>query len=252
MLILLAAVCLDCHEVDQEKFKASVHAGLECTACHGDAFETQPHKLPPKEKREKQDCTSCHPDNSGPYPLARIDHEVKSSVHARLVDENFSCSNCHKPHEFRPVSKMGTVADAVRIGNDSCLGCHSREDLSPKHTWIPMWDMHTRAARCVDCHTPGKEETIHLVLSAASAQRDCVGCHSQNSLLLNKLYRHMAQQERSTGIVNAVILNNAYMIGATKHEGLDKASLALFAVTLGGIFCHAVLRRFSAGKRGDA
>ncbi len=247
MLALMMLACLECHEVDQQKFKASVHGGLECNACHGEAFQSQPHKLPAK--KEKQDCTSCHPDNSGPYPIARIDHEVKASIHARKVDENFSCANCHKPHEFRPLGKMKSLADAVSTGNDSCLGCHNKEELSPKHTWIPMWEMHTRAARCVDCHTPGKEETIHLVLSKASAQRDCVECHSKDSLLLKKLYNHMAKQDRSSGFVNAVILNSTYMIGATKHEGLDRASLIVFTCTIAGIAAHALLRKLARARR---
>lgn len=250
LALLMLLACLDCHDVDQQKFKASVHAGLECTSCHDEAvFQSDPHKLLPKEKRQKQDCTGCHTDNSGKFPMARIDHEVKASMHARKVDENFSCNNCHNAHEFRPVSQMGTVADAVRIGNSSCLNCHEMKKLAPQHTWIPMWEMHTRAARCVDCHTAAREESIHLVMSKASAQRDCVNCHSQNSLLLNKLYRHMAKEERSSGFVNAVILNNTYMIGATKHEGLDNASRILFGIVLAGILTHAGLRRFASSRR---
>ncbi|MDX1982602.1 MAG: cytochrome c3 family protein [Bryobacteraceae bacterium] len=259
-----AADCLECHDgqpIDKAKWNASVHASLGCTGCHDESFNEYPHK----KKLEKQDCTSCHTDNSGAYPMGRIEHEVKASNHARLVDENFACTNCHSPHTFVPVKKMASVSEAVRIANEACMECHAKPDektgdrknawsaLSAKHTWIPRWELHTRAARCVDCHTPGKEETIHLVLSAASAQRDCVACHSKDSILLTKLYQHAAQSTTSSqGVVNAVILNNAYMIGATKNEWLDRASLIGFAAVLGGVGLHALLRRLASARRNQA
>lgn len=256
-----AADCLECHDgdpIEKAKYEASVHASLGCTGCHDESFNEYPHK----KKLEKQDCTSCHTDNSGAYPMARISHEVLASNHAKLMNEEFPCTNCHSPHNFVPVRKMGTVADAVRIANEACMACHAIPDektgdrknawseLAAKHTWIPMWELHTKAARCVDCHTPGKEDTIHLILSAKSAQRDCVACHSKDSILLTKLYQHAAKDTRGgRGVVNQVILNNAYMIGATKNEWLDRASLILFGVTLAGILLHGVLRIGAAKKR---
>jgi formate-dependent nitrite reductase cytochrome c552 subunit len=113
-----------------------------------------------------------------------------------------------------------------------------------------MWDLHTTAARCVDCHTEGKEETIHRILPAARAQRDCVQCHSRDSLLLRKLYKHAADKERSEGgLVNSVIYNEAYLIGATKYEWLDKLSLGVFLAMLGGIALHAIGRVLASRKR---
>jgi hypothetical protein len=255
-----AADCLECHAgdpIDRAKYEASVHASLGCTGCHDESFNEYPHK----KKLEKQDCTTCHTDDSGAYPMARIHHEVLASNHARLMGGEVPCTSCHSPHNFVPVSKMGSVAEAVRIANDACMECHAKADektgdrknswseLAGKHTWIPMWELHTKAARCIDCHTPGKEDTLHLILSAKSAQRDCVACHSRDSILLAKLYQHAAKDTGGgKGVVNQVILNNAYMIGATKNEWLDRASLILFAATLAGILLHGVLR-IAAGKK---
>lgn len=253
--------CLECHtgsgpskagsiEIDPARFAASIHGPLGCAGCH-DGYDAYPHKA--KKTSGKADCTQCHTDNQEPYFMARTTHEVKASVHARLVDEDFSCSNCHIPHDFVPVRKMASVPDTIRIANDACLACHAKNggktELAVKHTWIPMWELHTRSARCVDCHTPGREDTVHLILSAKSAQRDCVACHSRDSLLLTKLYNHTARQERQSSFVNAVILNNAYMIGATKNDWLDRASVLLFQAVLAALALHALGRLVMAKRR---
>ncbi|MEZ5400982.1 MAG: hypothetical protein R2729_15030 [Bryobacteraceae bacterium] len=273
-----SAACLECHagnadskrggiEIDPEAWKTSTHATiLGCAGCHSEGFSDYPHK---GKRADAPDCTVCHSgDSSKPYDRAKIEEDVKNSVHVTLLARlsgnhraegelpTFRCVNCHYPHDFRPVAAMGTIADAVRIGNAVCLQCHAqpgrgdgvtaeqaRANLTAKHEFIPMWDLHTQAARCVDCHTPGKEETIHRILPASQAQHDCVQCHSKDSLLLRKLYKHVAAEQRSKGgIVNSVIYNDAYLIGATRYEWLDQLGLGLLAAALAGIVLHALGR----------
>lgn len=226
-----------------------------------EGFDAYPHK---GKRTDAPDCTTCHSgDESLPYNRALIEKDVKASVHAQLVDPDFKCSNCHSPHDFRPVRKMASIEEAIQVANDTCMECHTQPDekagitakqalqkLSDKHTWIPMWDLHTKAARCVDCHTQGNQETIHRILPAAQAQRECVACHSRDSLLLTKLYKHIAKEERSKGgIVNSVMFNNAYMIGATKNSWLDIGSLLIFGLALAGIALHG-FGRYRAAKKG--
>jgi hypothetical protein len=264
--------CMDCHqgnaqsqrggiEIDPQRFQAATHSAIGCTGCHMEGFAEFPHK---GKKADAPDCTLCHSgDASPPYNRALIEQDMKQSIHVQLVDPQFACTNCHYPHYFRPVRKMGSIAEAVTTGNRVCMECHAKADastgtdeknawqqLAAKHTWIPMWEMHTKAARCVDCHTPGKEDTIHRILPAAQAQRDCVSCHSRDSILLHKLYKHVAKEERDkNGILNAVIFNNAYMIGATKSAWMEQGSLILFAAALAGIGIHAALRWAASRRR---
>ncbi|MBI3684303.1 MAG: hypothetical protein HY235_28345 [Acidobacteria bacterium] len=306
-----AAACMDCHagsekskrgdiEIDPARYGASTHGAIGCTGCHMEGFSEYPHKAT---RQEAPDCTLCHGgDSSQPYDRARIESDVKQSIHARLLrrleagrsDPVFKCTNCHYPHYFLPVRKMASIEVAVRIGNETCMACHARPDelegtdqerkgraprrqaveehrsvpaagavrfarvpqeyawkqLASKHVWIPMWELHTKAARCVECHTPGKEETIHKILPSAQAQKDCVACHSRDSLLLHKLYRHIAKEEWDKGgIVNAIIFNNAYLIGATKFAWLDWLSVRLFGLALAAVFVHSAGRVVAKNRR---
>ncbi len=225
-----------------------------------EGFAAYPHK---GKKGDAAECRTCHSgDASGTYNRAQIEKDVQESVHAKKVDPDFACTNCHDPHDFRPIAKMGGVREAIETANATCMGCHTVADekagvtpqqawakLSEKHVWIPMWDLHTKAARCVDCHTAGNQETIHLILPAAQAQRECVSCHSRDSLLMAKLYKHTAKEERmKAGVVNAVMFNNAYMIGATKVGWLDTWSLAIFGLAMAGIMLHGLGRWHMARK----
>ncbi|MBI3207772.1 MAG: cytochrome c3 family protein [Candidatus Solibacter usitatus] len=249
------APCMDCHagnaqskrggtEIDPARFARATHSFLGCTGCHLDGFSAYPHKAT---RKDALDCMTCHAgDSSAPYNRAQIEADLNKSVHIFVADPNFKCTYCHWPHDFLPVRKMKSIAEAVEIGNKVCMECHA----TPKHTWIPMWELHTKAARCVDCHTAGKEETIHHILPASRAQRDCVNCHSRDSLLLRKLYKHIAARQRSQeGMVNAVIFNNAYMIGATKFEWLDRISILLFGMTVAAVFVHGAGRRLARGRK---
>ncbi len=279
-----SAACMACHagsaeskrgdtEIDPAAYANSTHASiLGCPGCHSEGFEDYPHK---GKRSAAPDCTVCHSgDDSMPFNRAQIEADVKASVHVtllaklsrRLDDDDlpmFPCTSCHYPHDFRPVRDMPSIAEAVHVGNAVCLQCHAAANprngisaeqtmanLTAKHAFIPMWELHTKAARCVDCHTPGKEATIHRILPASQAQRDCVQCHSRDSLLLRKLYQHAAGQERAQGgLLNSVIYNDAYLIGATKFEWLDRLSLALFAITVAGIALHALGRWWGSRRR---
>lgn len=264
-----AATCLGCHgagsdsprgTIDAERFAASVHASLGCTMCHGAGYRAFPHTV--DEAHRAGDCTSCHQDDGPPYHFGWIVNEVGASVHGKMASQAFACTECHDPHDVLPVHRAANPKEAIAAANRRCLGCHglegdaagedgrySLERLIRVHRFLPRLRQHASSARCVECHTPGREPTVHLILSARSAVRDCVECHTANSALLEKYYRHMAEEDRQDGFINAVLLNNYYMLGATRNRRLDIVMWTIFGVSLLGICIHSALRVATSGER---
>jgi hypothetical protein len=239
------ATCIGCHRpkdtvIDPARFGASVHGGQDCTACHVEGFGKFPHT---GSRAAARACDDCH-------DVEQTVKDVRASVHARLVDPAFRCTNCHSPHYQVRVSGLSDAAEAVRMANASCIRCHTKEDterkgaaararLGDRHRFVPHWELHLRSAPCVACHTPSGKPTIHLVLPASQALRDCATCHARNSMLVTKLYAHLAQRERAeSGWVNAVLFNNAYVVGATRNRWLDATLLALLGVLVVGLAMH--------------
>jgi hypothetical protein len=259
--------CLDCHAattqdsdgIRSEEFAASVHAALGCTACHATGYEDLPHTA----EQKADDCTACHTDSDPPYHFAWIINDVRASVHGRMVSQEFACIECHNPHEILPVQRAPDMRKAIAKVNYSCLECHGQENddatpqesrhslaqLSNTHLFLPQLKRHADAARCVECHTPGREQTVHLILSAKSAVRDCVECHTRDSAMREKFYRHMAEQERQRGLVDSIILNNYYMVGVTRNQRMEYVLWGLFCVSFVGICTHGAIRLATRGKR---
>ena len=264
-----AVECLGCHAANPEspgsgirteRFAASVHALLGCRMCHSTGYEGFPHTA--TEEQKAGDCTSCHTGGGEPYHFGWIVNEVRASVHGRLVSEEFACNECHDPHEVLPVHRATDLREAIAEANRRCLDCHGLEGgaateserhslarLIEVHSFLPRLRQHATSARCVECHTPGREQTVHLILSARSAVRDCVECHTANSALLDKLYRHKAEEDRRAGFVNSVILNDYYVVGATQNKELDNVMWGLFGLSLLGICVHGVVRVATGSQR---
>ncbi len=264
-----AETCLGCHAaspgdpgrgIPTEQFAASVHAALGCTVCHAAGYQRFPHTATAKQKAG--DCTSCHRDSSPPYHFGWIVNEVKASVHGKTVSEEFACLECHDPHDVLPVHRTADPREAIAKANQRCLDCHGLEGepatesephtlarLIEVHAFLPRLRRHANSARCVECHTPGREQTVHLILSARSAVRDCVECHTANSAMLEKFYRHMAQEDRRDGFINSMLLNNYYMVGATRSQRLDNVMWGLFGLSLLGICVHGAARLVTRSKQ---
>jgi len=263
------AACLGCHAANPdsagsgiraEQFAVSVHASFGCGMCHSTGYQEFPHTA--TEEQKAGDCTSCHIGSGEPYHFDWIINEVRASVHGRLVSEEFACIECHDSHEILPVHRATDLREAIAEANGRCLSCHGQEGeaateserhslahLIEVHSFLPRLGEHARSARCVECHTPEHEQTVHLILSARSAVRECVECHTANSALLDKLYRHMAEEDRQAGFVNSVILNNYYMVGATQNKRLDNVMWGLFGLSLLGICVHGTVRLATGSQR---
>ncbi|HVO26397.1 MAG TPA: hypothetical protein VMW56_22515 [Candidatus Margulisiibacteriota bacterium] len=268
--------CMGCHKprdtmIDPDRYARSVHASLDCTACHADGFGKFPHEA---KRADAPDCMTCHAGvATPPYDFVHIEQGVQQSVHAKMAGGEFRCTNCHSPHYFVPATRMTDAPAAVRIANEPCLHCHAEGDttgggrpsvtkLAKQHQWLPHWELHLSGAPCIACHTAREQRagatnaaleaqrTAHVVLPKEQALRDCAGCHSKNSVLMTKLYDYLAWQERAErGWLNAVLFNNAYLVGATRNWWLDWATMALTAMTVLGVAIHGAGRWLAARSR---
>jgi hypothetical protein len=84
----------------------------------------------------------------------------------------------------------------------------------------------------------------HRIMPKEKAVKRCVECHSQNSLLTSSLYKYQARENRiRAGFMNAIILNNAFVIGANRNAWLNKLSVVIFIITVLFLLVHFVLLR---------
>jgi hypothetical protein len=256
--------CLKCHRpsdttIDPDRYAHSVHQALDCTVCHTEGFDSFPHK---GSRASMPNCVDCHSGPATPpIDFDQIAQAVQQSIHVKVVDPAFRCTSCHSPHYFIPASRMTNAAEATLAANRPCLGCHAAGDtptakqtafktLAEKHRLFPHWELHIQRNMCVACHTPRDKQTVHLILPKSEALRDCAACHARNSLLATKLYSHLAIKERAEhGWMNAVLINNAYLTGATRNRWLDWAGLGLAVLTLLGVGAHGGGRLLFAGWR---
>jgi hypothetical protein len=131
--------CLDCHtdpdltvevdgktvklNVDEEKFKGSVHADNGCVSCHEEADVAEaPH----------------------PYPMARVD-----------------CGNCHdKIAKIYAGSMHGQALVKKDPYAPKCVDCHGKHDILPKtDKKSPTYIMNIPFT-CGRCHQEGSPMTL--------------------------------------------------------------------------------------------
>jgi predicted CXXCH cytochrome family protein len=237
--------------MDPEVFKGSDHGRLACTKCHNEGYDDFPHAADAKDNTGT--CSDCHSRKA-----TKIEEEFSHSVHAKRMADTFTCTNCHNPHLMRIAAKLVDPAKIVAQDNRVCLGCHDSDETFAKyapekksrplidniHSWLPNARLHWQNVRCVECHTPLSPDGIsHVILDKTKAERKCVACHSADSTLKVRLYRHLVQDEQQKyGFLNSVILSNSYVIGATRNQKLDYLVAALVALTFVGVLLHGLLR----------
>ncbi|HEY3412487.1 MAG TPA: cytochrome c3 family protein [Armatimonadota bacterium] len=248
--------------VNPKTFSASEIGALPCTRCHDAGFKRFPHpKRPPLQFAAV--LGKNKPDLAG-APLAEIQNEFKQSVHFQKHPTLFTCFRCHDPHSFRRWREVTRQSVAER--NAICLRCHASQenysriagrrvpDLSVVHAWLPHAEIHMAQVRCLDCHASAVAPShSHLIMPKSQAVRDCVKCHSANTVLRDKLYKHERGQEMARlGFANALIVNNTYVIGATRNRILDTLGALIVLGTLAGMGGHTVLRTRGRGPSGHA
>ncbi|MCU7884239.1 MAG: cytochrome c3 family protein [Candidatus Thiodiazotropha sp. (ex Lucinoma annulata)] len=243
--------------MDPFLYEKSQHTGMACKTCHGKGYVEYPHTVGAQAKI--LDCDECHAQ------LAfRVKAQFDNSVHAKNLSDHFSCNTCHDPHIDRLASELGDPQQIVEQDNGKCLECHNsdlkfaeyggslpkkkaRPDIDAIHEFLPNTQRHWEAVRCVECHTPesthSKLALSHEILNKDKAQRDCVTCHSQDTALRTRLYRHVAQEEtQKMGFLNSAVLGDVYVIGATRNIYLDRLALWIVGLILAGVALHGFLR----------
>jgi predicted CXXCH cytochrome family protein len=236
--------------LEPEVFKGSNHGHMECKQCHGQGYSKFPHA--PGARDEISPCEECHA-----VKVMKIEVQFEASVHAKRLADQFTCNTCHDPHVALVAAKLGDPRQIVRQDNQMCLDCHNsdlefaklvpdkkrRPDIDRIHEWLPNTRLHWEAVRCVECHTPAAKTLSHEIVDKERAERKCVSCHTADTALATRLYRHLAAEEQKKyGFVNSVILSNSYVVGATRNAVLDALVIALAIATLLAVLVHGAIR----------
>ncbi|MBS4059630.1 MAG: cytochrome c3 family protein [Bacteroidetes bacterium] len=242
-----------------DDFYKGVHRHFSCTDCHSPDYETFPHQAELR-LEEMYSCMDCHGGDPtyAQYHFDLIDDEFHKSVHSTKHDETFNCWMCHDPHSYRSMTRGNfKVSEIVTYHNNVCASCHDNPDhfqrisdslkmpLEQIHSFLPNYKLHFSAVRCIECHT-SVEDTMwvaHNILEKELAVKKCVECHSANTMLMSSLYKYQnIEARRNRGTLNAVFLNESYVIGANRNVYLNILSLVLFGMTILGIMIHVYFR----------
>lgn len=243
---------------DRDTFHNSDHGRLACAKCHSEGYEDFPHASDAKDMTST--CSDCHSRKAD-----KIDAEFQKSVHAKNLSEVFTCTTCHDPHLMRVAARLSDPGKIVAQDNRVCLGCHDSDQTFAKfapekksrplideiHSWLPNTRLHWQSVRCVECHTPVSQDMLsHEILNKERAERKCVSCHTVDSALKVRLYRHLATQEQNQyGFMNSIMIGKSYIVGATRNQVLDDVLLALAGLTVLGVAGHGLLRFIASRLR---
>lgn len=241
---------------EQKIFNGSNHGLMECKQCHGQGYIDFPHDKDAKTKISP--CEECHA-----VKVMKAEQQFEASVHAKNLKEKFTCTTCHSPHIDLIASKLIDPRRIVAQDNGNCLDCHDsdlkfskfapddektllkkiRPNIDSLHEWLPNTRVHWKAVRCVECHTPAGKTLSHEILSKDKAEKKCLACHSVDSSLKTRLYRHLVKEEQQRlGFANSVILSNSYVLGATRHPVLDTLLIIAFAAVVMLLLAHGIGR----------
>ena len=247
------------HLVHLDTYTASDHGQMACTKCHGDGYDEHPHEADAKDSLSE--CQDCHARKA-----MRIERQFDKSVHAENLSETFTCVTCHDAHSMTLAAKLRDPHKIVAQDNKICLDCHDsdlafakmapdkkkRPPIDDIHDWLPNTRLHWKAVRCIECHTPTEDKLSlsHEIQNKDKAEKKCATCHSANSSLNARLYRHLATEEQNKyGFLNSVILSNSYVVGATRSPTLDMILIGLFVATLAGVIGHGLVRAIMTSLR---
>lgn len=245
--------------IDTIAYAQSNHGMFKCTDCHSPEYEAFPHagNLRMEMMYACNDCHGGDPEYAK-FHFDEIEEAFYESMHYNRAPDAFNCWSCHNPHTYKTQARVGEkISETVTYDNQICLKCHAdvsqyellteRENINiiKSHEWLPNQELHFKNVRCIECHTQLNDSLLvsHVVMPKDSAIRECTQCHSENSHLMASLYKYKSMESRkSVGFLNAVIINDSYVIGANRNKYLNILSVVLFGLVLFGIFIHALFR----------
>jgi cytochrome b subunit of formate dehydrogenase len=195
------------HSVAPDKFGESVHATMQCVACHTDITDNAEkgnlHAKEPAQKLKKVDCAGCH---QGLWEQAQKDGTAKSKPRLGLVAENIdaykksfharpnaddktrpnaSCDNCHDTHAFKVPAKGTPQYAEYRLGISKACGenCHSDQleaYAGSIHGKEVLDKKNAKAAVCSDCHSAHAVSNSSSDPFKLSVTGQCGSCHEDN------------------------------------------------------------------------
>lgn len=246
--------------IDTAAYAISNHWNFKCIDCHTDEYLVAPHDQTLR-FQSIATCMDCHGGDEvyAKYNFEKIEAEFQESVHSSRHGEDFSCWSCHDAHTYKinARNKDQEITKTVAYDNAICLSCHAdytkyqliRDTLNPnviaKHDWLPNQLNHFQKVRCIECHTEVSDSTMvaHKVRPKKFAVKNCVECHSTNSLLQKTLFRFQVEESRKTkGFFNASMLSDLYVVGANRNIYLNYASAGIFFLVLLAIGIHIFFR----------
>jgi predicted CXXCH cytochrome family protein len=255
--ILTRNVCRD-QIILREKYYLGNHKSFPCSDCHSKEFAIFPHPLDIR-LEEPWACMDCHgyDEDYAHYQFEKIEEEYLASTH-HLAAEEFSCWKCHNPHSYKiSIRNTENLTETIAYDNAICLSCHADFDqfqlltdrdginIIQTHDWLPNQALHFQNVRCIECHTQVNDSILvaHLVLPKEEAVQNCNECHSSDSRLMHTLYKHQSLEAREKyGFLNAVVINEAYVIGANRNYILNRISMIIFGLVVLGLALHGVKR----------
>ncbi|RLJ67648.1 cytochrome b/b6 domain-containing protein [Sulfurisoma sediminicola] len=216
------AACLTCHDgqkgklevadadgekrklrdVHTDKYGKSVHARMECVACHTDITDNvSPHQ---KTGAKTADCATCHQalwdkakqaGSTANQPrmevVARNIAAYKQSFHARPDKDKPSqpkatCTQCHDTHAFAvPADKQSPQyaawrKDIPKLCGESCHDDQLEAFASSVHGKEVIDKANAKAPVCTSCHTNHEITNTSLVTFKLLNNEECGNCHKDN------------------------------------------------------------------------
>ncbi|MBF0215083.1 MAG: cytochrome c3 family protein [Magnetococcales bacterium] len=245
--------------IDVKAMRLSDHGKLGCRDCHAAGFEAYPHFQ--EARQQRLECLGCHREESRTFSRAlfeSIERGFSRSIHYQSMPDSFDCFSCHDPHNFRSLAGQSPdhFGSVVARDNAPCRSCHDSPRglfsltgrlftaLEQTHAWLPEPARHWSKVRCIECHTGSQgERDTHFILGRQNAVRACEACHSRDSILATKLYRHRIREERRTaGFIHSAVMNDAYIIGMTRNQWLDWGGIGLIVLAIVGVSAHGLAR----------
>ena len=218
------ATCLTCHDgkkgklevpgaegkpralrhVTSDKFGQSVHANMQCVACHtgivDNAEKGNLHAQSPTVELRKPDCAGCHDElwqqtvkrgkESERPRLGVVAQNIaayRKSFHARpnaddKTKSNAACDECHDTHSFNVPTKDSPQRNQWRLGIPNVCGatCHTDQleaYLTSVHGQEISKKLLAQAAVCSDCHTAHAISSTSGDAFKLTVSSNCGNCH---------------------------------------------------------------------------
>ena len=188
--------CATCHadtggdpaEVTADSLAMSVHAGMDCMACHIDIVD-----LPHADVLEPVDCAGCHSDIGEIY-------EKHGRGRVGIDPDIPTCVGCHGSHDIRGIDDKKSLVHPLNLPR-TCGTCHEDDEFTETHgirfkhpVRVFSKSVHGHAAQggvyaaatCNDCHSTNG--SAHMILAPGDIRsminhfnipRTCGVCHKR-------------------------------------------------------------------------